>query len=141
MVQFTTIPASELPFVFLVLGAWIAISDDSRAALPMAILGGLLLAGASFIRPTALILLPVLVFPEAFRRREVVRPCVKVLIAGLVILICISPWARRNERVLGKSVLISTNGGSKPLDGQPSRNQGAPSEPTQSVRHAPRGRA
>jgi hypothetical protein len=112
MIEFTSIPASELPFIFLTMGAWIAILDDSWPLFPTAFVGGLLLAGASFIRPTALILLAVFMFPEFIARRHcVLRPCLKVVVAGLVMVICISPWAERNKRLMGKWVLISTNGG------------------------------
>src|SRR5207237_889188 len=78
LVEFTTIPASELPFIFLVLGAWVAMSDEFRPILPVAIIGGLFLAAASFVRPTALGLLPVLAIPRAFRRRDWTRQLLKV---------------------------------------------------------------
>jgi 4-amino-4-deoxy-L-arabinose transferase-like glycosyltransferase len=111
LVEFTTIPASELPFVFLVLGAWVALTHENRGSLPMALLGGVLLAAASFVRPTALVLPPVLLIPEAYRRREVTRPIQMMLIVGFTMALCIFPWSSRNLRVFGERYLISTNGG------------------------------
>jgi hypothetical protein len=109
-IQFTTVLASELPFVLVLLAAlWVWGGECSRVR-GRGVLAGALLAGASYIRPTALLL------PAVF---AVLRPPGRSFfqrllgLAGMVapMAVLIVPWAVRNWQVFGRPVLISTNGG------------------------------
>jgi hypothetical protein len=112
-IQFTTVTASETLFTLLCLSAMLAWPEPrARGAIAKAILAGLLLAAATYVRPTAL-LLPVVLAGSAWLRGQ--RPHTAVLHAAIVaavMVIAIAPWAARNTRIYGQTVLISTNGGS-----------------------------
>jgi 4-amino-4-deoxy-L-arabinose transferase-like glycosyltransferase len=110
-VQFTTLIASELAFTLaclLALRAWRRRSSPVRAAL----LTGLCLAAATYIRPTALLLPAVFALVDVLRDRKLVAPLLRAAGALLVILACVLPWSLRNQRHFGRFVLVSANGGS-----------------------------
>jgi hypothetical protein len=113
LVEFTTILASELPFMAVVLGA-LAVWDRPAPALgpfARAVPAGLLLAAASYLRPTAL-LLPALFAVVELRRGGRLWPTVgAVALMGVVVLACLLPWSARNARLFGRFVLVSANGG------------------------------
>lgn len=114
-IEFTTLLASELPFNVFVLLALFVEGKDRWPPRVRAGLTGLALALASYSRPLALAL-PVLLawcrvvgpFSEARKPLAVLAETVGVL---AVMAVLIAPWTLRNARVLGKPVLISTNGG------------------------------
>ena len=111
LVQFTTVLASELPFIVLMLAALIAWTLPRGNFWLRAAVTGLCIALASYVRPTALL------FPVVFVFAHVVQGhCPRKAVGGVgimlaVMAVCIAPWTLRNVREFGDFALISTNGG------------------------------
>lgn len=113
-IQFTTVLASELHFMALsLLGlmAW----DRARGLASgrfwvFTLLAGLALAGATYIRPIALLIPAALAVAILLSRpRTGLSASVKAAVITAVIFACVAPWSARNERVLGTEVFMSTN--------------------------------
>jgi hypothetical protein len=111
LIEFTTILASELLFLFLILTALnVWISCRPAFALRM-ILWGACIAAATYVRPTALPLL--LLFPVAQwlidgDRRALIRACA---VAGVTAALLFAPWSYRSFVQFDRFVLVSANGG------------------------------
>lgn len=111
LIQYTTILASELFFVFFVLLAfWIALLPG-LGWFARALLSGAALAGASYVRPIALIMAPFLFMKEAVENRRWREALLACAVSAAVMTACILPWSARNWHVFDRFVLISTNGG------------------------------
>lgn len=114
LVLYTTVLATEHPFE---LGAVLAVSLMTRCfgaerSLVWAIVTGLVLGGLTYVRPTALVLLPVaLVFawPE---RRQFGRTIARLATMGIVAFAVLVPWGVRNQNAFGVFSLTSLNAGS-----------------------------
>lgn len=110
LIEFTTVLASELPFMALLLGALALWSVEGRS-LTRASWAGVLLGGACYFRPTAL-LVPALLVAVSFTRGA---PRARLALNGAVVLavmaLVIAPWSVRNSLLFHRFVLISTNGG------------------------------
>lgn len=110
-IQFTTILASEFPFSALVLVA-VAIWINEHIKLGLRAGGvGLLLAAASYVRPTALLIPILLLFFRWVKTREIFKSFKAILIVFALMALLIAPWSIRNTLVFGQFVTISTNGG------------------------------
>ncbi len=72
-----------------------------------ALLAGLALGGVSLVRPQAVLLLPVVAWLAVGTRQPRLGPV--FVTAGA--LLSLTPWFVRNERVFGRPVLVSANGG------------------------------
>ena len=111
LIQFTTILASEMFFLLFVLLAFRLASLPGRSWSARVLLSGLALAAASYIRPTALLMSPLLFAKNAVKDRQWFKAglaCIGVL---TVMIACILPWTARNWEVTQRFVLISSNGG------------------------------
>ncbi len=111
-IEFTTILASELPFNFmLLLALWLTSVAPIRSWPLRGLVTGISLAGASYIRPTALPLV-VLVAAALIWSSKVKWQFLAQFVGAAIIAmaVCVAPWTLRNERQLGARVLISTNG-------------------------------
>jgi 4-amino-4-deoxy-L-arabinose transferase-like glycosyltransferase len=111
-VEFTTVLASELPFTFFLLAAvvwWLRLADRPVVR---AVGAGVLFAAASYVRPTALLVPPLLAGIEFLQGPRRSRTFWTAALLGLVMAMAIAPWTIRNARVFGRFVPISTNGGS-----------------------------
>ncbi|MCS6812698.1 MAG: glycosyltransferase family 39 protein [Cyanobacteria bacterium] len=110
-IQFTTVLASELIFnalIILVLNLWF----ETRLKLWVQVGGvGILLAAASYVRPTALLIPVLLVGFRWLNTKEIWQTLVMGVATSLLMLGLILPWSYRNAQVFGEFVLISTNGG------------------------------
>jgi 4-amino-4-deoxy-L-arabinose transferase-like glycosyltransferase len=109
-IEFTTILASELLFNFFIL---LAIFFWNRKAMPNwtdAILAGIALAAASYVRPLALIL-PALFLLWTLARGKWTAMIARAAITTAVMLLLILPWTIRNYFAFHTIVLVSTNGG------------------------------
>jgi 4-amino-4-deoxy-L-arabinose transferase-like glycosyltransferase len=110
LIQYTTLLASELHFIFFILlGFWLA-SLPAKGWLARAALTGVALAAASYVRPLAILMAPLAylqVGAGGERLRALVGSCVAMAVMG----VCILPWTVRNWQVFDRFVLISTNGG------------------------------
>jgi 4-amino-4-deoxy-L-arabinose transferase-like glycosyltransferase len=111
LVQFTTILASELIFIFFVLTAIYIWGNTKIPPIYRALFWGSMVCAATYIRPTALpfaILLPAI---EWIYKRDMRASIASLFTAAFAITLLIAPWAYRNYQQFGHPVLISTNGG------------------------------
>lgn len=109
MIFFTTIPSSEPVFTLLVLMAVATWLGVRQAVLRGAAVGGLL-ALASLARPTGLLLGIVLLLADVVREGRWLKPAIAAVLAGIITLALLSPWAYRNQQVLGRAFLTSSSG-------------------------------
>jgi len=111
-IELTTTLSSEHAFdVALLLALWIFERSGRELSVPASIAIGAALAAASYVRPTALPLafgLAVIAFARGTPFGRALR---LALSASAVIALLIAPWSLRNERVFGRFVAISANGG------------------------------
>ena len=113
-IQFTTVPASEWLFNALVLLAvwlWTLADGSSRRSLLLAIGVGVVLAAATFTRPLALLVPPLLLAERLVRTRQWLRSLAMAAIAMTLTVGLLVPWGMRNQREFGKFVLVSANSG------------------------------
>jgi len=119
LVLYTATAYLETVFCFLVaVVAWILVGprgdEPRRLAVPrppMLVLLGVVFAAATMIRPITLAFLPVLLLAWGLGRPGWARAVGAIaVVAGLVALVAV-PWSVRSSRVLGGTVLISTNTG------------------------------
>lgn len=111
LVEMTTVLASELPFMALLLGAMVLWQPESRSVAKAAT-AGVVLGAACYVRPTAILIpavLAALSFAGDATRPARVTSRLVVLLAFMVL--AIAPWSFRNTRLFHQFVLISTNGG------------------------------
>ncbi len=111
LIAFTTILASELLFIALMLLALNVWISRHWPLVLRAVLWGAFIAGATYVRPTAWPLL--LVFPtlqcllDGRRREALAMAVVSVTTAAALF----APWVHRNFSLYGQFVLVATNGG------------------------------
>lgn len=112
LIMYTTLFASEVFFLVLVNLTLLAWRPGDARPWGLAIVAGLFLAGAIFVRPVAL-LLPVVLAGLVFLRQSapVARSVAFTLVAVIVAGVAIAPWTARNMALHDEFVLISTNGG------------------------------
>lgn len=111
LIMYVSVLASEIFFLFLVLGGMLAFEKPwSRPWLGI-LAAGLFWAGAAYVRPIALLLPAVFGFSLVVRGTGFVPVLIRVIATGLVMAIAIAPWTWRNYQVFGHPVLISTNFG------------------------------
>jgi 4-amino-4-deoxy-L-arabinose transferase-like glycosyltransferase len=109
-IEFTTILASELLFNLLILAG---IYFWNRRPVPTwadAAFAGIALAGASYVRPLALIL-PALFLLWTLARGKWTALIARAAVTTAVMLVLILPWTIRNYFAFHSLVLVSTNGG------------------------------
>jgi 4-amino-4-deoxy-L-arabinose transferase-like glycosyltransferase len=111
-IEFTSVLASELLFNFmLLLALWSTFTPTVRSWALKGVLAGLFLAGAAYIRPTALPLVLLLAASLIWSRQADWRAVVRFSFAALLAMsVCLAPWALRNLTQLGAPVIVSTNG-------------------------------
>lgn len=116
MIMFTTILASELPFIFLSVLALDSWSSRSLQPRMRGLVSGFCLGAAALVRPLALALpfvygLALSFGHDALFRSRVLMQ-VKIGTICLIVMAClISPWTYRNYQLYKALVLVSTNGG------------------------------
>jgi len=115
LIMFTTLLASELPYLFLTMAAIDAWTIHNRSPALRGTTAGILLGAASLVRPLALMLPFVYGAAVLFERgHSRQRWCTQLTIIAACITamaVLISPWTWRNYQLYGDPVLISTNGG------------------------------
>lgn len=111
LIQFTTILASELIFILLILAAIYVWGKKDIHPVIRVIVWAALICGATYVRPTALafiLLLPIL----DWLNKGTIQQAIKSLsIATITAAILFAPWAYRNHQVFNQFVLVSANGG------------------------------
>lgn len=120
-IQYTTVLASELHFMALVLAA-LSFWDRARAqlgagaaanigpALVALALSALAFSAATYMRPIALLIPAALAIAAVLHRPRSALP--EIIKAGVVIALifaAVAPWSARNERIYGEPVFMSTN--------------------------------
>lgn len=111
LIEFTTILASELIFIFLVLAALYVWGTKTLNPFLRAVIWGALVCAATYVRPTALPLLALLPALAWFAERNIRACIVSFCIATLSAALLFSPWVYRNYQQFGEFVLVSANGG------------------------------
>ena len=111
LIMFTTILASEVFFMLFANIALLAQRSDSKRWIVYAVIAGVAIVSATYVRPIALL------FPAVFlaidiiaRKRLSVRPFLFASISLAVAGVLLAPWVMRNYDLHGEIVLVSTNG-------------------------------
>lgn len=110
-VTFVTLMASELLFALgmvAVIYAWSRQDWNAWWRIPLV---GILLGLTCLVRPTSLLFPVLLIIISVAQREGFVKPLAQVTVASLIMIAVVLPWSMRNERVLGKFVLVSANSG------------------------------
>jgi 4-amino-4-deoxy-L-arabinose transferase-like glycosyltransferase len=115
LVAFTTVLASELPYLLLTMAALDAWTSERLNFLLRALLSGVLLGAAALVRPQALAL-PFVYWVGVWLWRGIDKAEFKSQVVFLLIVLSgaaliITPWTVRNLILFDDLVLISTNGG------------------------------
>jgi 4-amino-4-deoxy-L-arabinose transferase-like glycosyltransferase len=111
LIQFTTILASELIFIFLILAAIYVWGSKQSSPILRALVWGALICAATYIRPTALpllLLLPLLSWLSGLTFKQSLA---QLTIAVATAAILFAPWVYRNHVLFNQFVLVSANGG------------------------------
>jgi 4-amino-4-deoxy-L-arabinose transferase-like glycosyltransferase len=124
MIQFTTIMASEILFLVPVLAALVLVYECKHPRWWHFVGFGLLVAAASYVRPTAIPLIVLIPLLAAFRAPSVRHLLGWIGLGGLVCALAIWPWSERNTRLFGQPTGISTNFGANLWMGNNSQSQG-----------------
>ncbi len=107
LVLYTAVVMTEGLAAFTVLlGGWLALS--LRRRFQGTWLAGIAFGASALVRPTALVMLPLLFFIWAGTWR---RRLTMTALAGVFTLATVAPWTARNCLVMDGCALISTNGG------------------------------
>jgi len=111
LIQFTTVLASELIFVFLMLLVlWLNIRLQQQL-LSKAVLMGLTIGLACYIRPIIAPFIFILPILAVIKDRRWARMAAQIAISLFICAAVISPWCKRNTELFGKFTLISANFG------------------------------
>lgn len=112
LIMYTSVIASEVIFIFLLLGGLIAHEARWRNFWVGVLATGLLWAAAAYVRPLAL-LVPIVFGASALFRGQIglVRAAIRLVLIFVIMGAAIAPWSARNTEVFGERVLISTNFG------------------------------
>ena len=111
LIMFTTILASEVFFMLFANIALLAQRSDSKRWIVYALIAGVAIVSATYVRPIALL------FPAVFlaidiiaRKRFSLRPFLFAGVSLAVAGVLLAPWVMRNYDLHGEIVLVSTNG-------------------------------
>ena len=112
LIMYVTVIASEVFFLFFVLGGLLAFENRTRPIWAAALVAGLFWAAAVYVRPVALLLPLVFGVPTLLRATRTVGQMALLLAVSYFVIACaVAPWAVRNQAVFGEPVLVSTNFG------------------------------
>lgn len=131
LIQFTSILASEILFMVPVLLAMLVVFETSKPKPAHFVIFGVLVAIASYIRPTAIPLLVILPVLHLLRGASLRQLAGWIGVGGLVCWLAIWPWSERNSDLFGQPVGISTNFGTNLWMGNNSQSQGTYQLPEQ----------
>ena len=109
-IQLVTVLASELPFTVAMLAA-LCVAGKGLPSWPRVVGVGVLIAVASYLRPTALLLPGGLALLALWRRAPWLPVLARTAAITLVVAVGIAPWTARNMEVFGQLVPISANVG------------------------------
>lgn len=110
-IQFSTLIASETPYLVATLAGIALWQWRTRPCIMRISLAAIAFALAAYIRPTALLIPVVLAVGDVVHTRRLVGPALHAGVALLIIAAAVTPWSIRNTQLFGRFTLISTNGG------------------------------
>jgi len=115
LVMFTTLLASEMLFLFLIMAALDVWTLRRGGLVARGFGAGVLLGAATLVRPMAMLLPFVyagsMLFHTGWKRDNLRSQAVLALLATIALFCMLAPWAWRNHQLFGEWVLVSTNGG------------------------------
>jgi len=111
LIQYTTILASELLFIFFLLLAIYIWGNQKISLIPRSILWGAFICAASFIRPIANPLLVLFPFFNCIKARNVRISIISLIVGIMTASILFSPWVYRNYKLFNGFVLVANNDG------------------------------
>ncbi len=111
LIQFTTILASEIIFIFLILSAIYVWGCKQLSPILRAIIWGALICAATYVRPTAQFIFLFLPILDWLANKDWRAAIQSFCIAAITATLLFSPWVYRNHQVFGEFVLVSANGG------------------------------
>jgi 4-amino-4-deoxy-L-arabinose transferase-like glycosyltransferase len=110
-IQFTTVLSSELLFTALLLVAMMVWFNERTNLWLRALLVGLVLAAACYVRTAALFIPILLLFLRWVNTREILRTLSAIVMVFILMALLIAPWSIRNTLLSGQFVMMSTNTG------------------------------
>ena len=113
-IQYTTVIASEIHFIALVLAGLALWHRAGRgwSGVATLVLAGVFFAAATYVRPIALLVPAALAVAALLRApRSAGGPVLKAAVTTALIFAIVAPWSARNERLFGEPVFMSTNFG------------------------------
>lgn len=111
MIFFTTLTASETPFIALLLAGTLFWERAREGHILNALTAGVCLALACYFRSVALLLPVALLIGDVLRGMNLVRAATRIVITMAVMAACIAPWTYRNYTVFGEPITLSANFG------------------------------
>lgn len=111
LVEFTTIMASELIFIFLILSAIYVWGCKQLSPILRAVIWGALICAATYVRPTALPIIALLPILDWLANKDWRASIQTFFIAAITAALLFAPWVNRNQQIFGEFVLVSANGG------------------------------
>ncbi|MDA8586925.1 glycosyltransferase family 39 protein [Rhodobacteraceae bacterium] len=112
MIFFTTLTASETPFLTAVLAGTLFWDRARDGHLANAVFAGIFIALACYFRSIALLLPIAFAIGELLKGKDLLRLMVRLVITGVIMATCIAPWSLRNTQLYGTTVVLSSNFGS-----------------------------
>lgn len=110
-IQFTTVLSSELLFTALLLIALVIWLNESTHLWLRALLVGLMLAAACYVRSATLFIPFLLLLFRWVNTKEIFRSLAAIIVVLIIMSLLIAPWSIRNTRLYDQFVLMSTNTG------------------------------
>jgi hypothetical protein len=112
LIFFTTVLASELPYMAFLLAAFYTFThDENRGVFTVGIVAGVLFSIAYYIRPLAIIPLAIGIFSLFFITANLRIILGRTLLVSVTLALLVAPWAYRNYQLYNAFVPMSTNGG------------------------------
>lgn len=139
LVMFSTLLASEMLFLVLIMAALDVWTLRRGSLLARGLGAGVLLGAATLVRPLALLLPGVfavsMLLHAGWQREHLRTQAVLAVLSTVVLLAVLAPWAWRNYQLYGELILVSTNGGATLWMGNRMGGDGAFSPLPESVMH------
>lgn len=110
-IQFTTVLASEQIFIALIVLALAVWVNNHLSLWLRSVVVGIVLAGASYVKPVALLIPILLLFLQYTKTRDIAKSLTSMVIMFVLMAMLIAPWTIRNTQEFGKFVVMSTNDG------------------------------
>ncbi|MGS2717361.1 glycosyltransferase family 39 protein [Eionea flava] len=111
LIFYTTVLASELPYMAVLMGAFYLLTTPSPNIIKLGLSSGILFAIAYYIRPLAIVTLFIAAFYLCIQGTSIRIWLPRSLLSLIMLALLVSPWAHRNYELYNAFVPMSTNGG------------------------------